>query len=222
MAADQEDLTRVHTMHDLGALLGEAGHDAEAREVFEKVIEQAPGLGYSFLALSSTVQIGFIELHQRRFEEARRHFASALDQAREIGHYNTDIFARWGLGYAALGLGRRDEARATFDEALDVVLAAPQIAPHHFSLIASGIAHAAEPEQVRTAARLRGAITGLRANLGLHDDPRNIENERFFDRGLIVLLGEEAWALAQAEGADMTLEETFELARSLVGRSPAE
>ena len=108
-----------------------------------------------------------------------------------------------------------------FAEAFDLVFAAPQTVPTHFLLIASGVAHAASPDRISAATRLRGAINTSRETLGLHDDPRNIENERFFDRSLMDALGEKAWAKEQALGAAMTYDEMVELARSLVERSAA-
>ncbi len=217
MAARLDDQTRLSTIHDLGALLGEAGQGDEAREVFQQTIELGRGLGDTFIEISVLIQVGFIDLHERRFDEAQGRFSSALDQNRQIGHYGADTLGRWGLGYALLGVGQRRQAASTFAHALDFVLGAPQPVQGHLGVIASGIAHTAEPEDAGAAARLRGAIGTLRAQRGWHDDPRNLEIEQFFDQRLIEALGQEAWGQEREAGAAMSLDETIALARSLVG-----
>lgn len=217
MAASIDDQTRLSTIHDLGALLGEARQSDEAREVFQQAIELGRSLGDTFVGISVLIQVGFIDLHERRFEEARQRFSSALDQNRQIGHYGADSLGRWGLGYALLGLGQRHQASSTFAQALDVVLGAPQPAQGHLGVIASGIAHTAEREDAGAAARLRGAIGTLRARRGWHEDPRNLEIELVFDQRLIEALGQEAWDQERAAGAAMSLEETIAVARSLAG-----
>ena len=222
LAATLDDDTRYLTLHDLGSLLGEALRGAEAREIFEETMVLAHTLGGGFYVISVLIQIGFIDLHERRFEEARIGFASALDQNRKVGHYGADWLGRWGLGYALLGLGQRHAAQRTFAEALEFVLSRPQVIPNHLAIIASGVAHTTAPENLRAAARLRGAITALRARRSWHDDPRNLDVELFFDRALIAALDEKACTQEQATGAALSLEETIALARSLAGHGAGE
>jgi predicted ATPase len=215
VAESLDDRTRLAALHDLAALLGEARQAEEARAFFQQTMELARKLGDTFAAISTLIQVGFIDLDEQRFDEARTRFASALDENLEVGHYGADVWGRWGLGYALLRLGQRREARTTFAEALDLVLAAPQSITAHVGLSVSGVAHAAEPENARTAARLRGAVSSLRAQRGWHEDPRIIDQDRIFDQLLIATLGEEAWAQEQAAGAAMTFDEATQLARSL-------
>jgi tetratricopeptide (TPR) repeat protein len=209
--------TRIDTMHDLGALLGEAGHADEARKVFQQTMELARANDDSFLAISVLIQLGFIEIHEHRFDEARRLYAAAIERNREVGHYGGDMYGRWGLGYALLGLGQRRAAQETFVEGLNLVLAAPQTVLLHFGFIASGVAHAAEPDDARAAARLRGAVNSLLARRQSDEDPRHSDNDQFFDQTLIAAIGEEAWAQEQAAGAEMSLDEAIQLARSIAG-----
>jgi predicted ATPase len=215
LAADLDYNTRSSGMHDLAALLGEAGRGDEAREVFQQTMQLAREHGDTAMAISILVQTGFIDLHEHRFDEARAHFSSALSENAEVHHHGANVYGRWGLGYALLGLGQRSDAGASLADGLDLVLGAPQTVQSHLELIASGVAHAAEPADARPAARLRGAIASMRERRGHHDDPRNVDIERFFDQSLIDALGEEAWAHEQAAAADMAREEMIQLARSL-------
>lgn len=216
-----EDLERRTTMlHDLGALLGEAGLGDEARRVFEQTMELAPRVNDPFLAPSVLIQIGFIDLYEHQFSDAQIRFAEGIEQNRKIGHHGADVLGRWGLGYAQLGLGQRADAHATLSEAIQRVLAVPRPIPMYLLLIASGIAHSAEPEDARAAARLRGAIIGLREREKHEDDPRNVETERFFDQPLIAALGAPKWNAEIAAAATMTLDETVQLAKTL-GNAPS-
>jgi hypothetical protein len=72
-----------------------------------------------------------------------------------------------------------------------------------------------DPDQACAAGRLRGAISNLRAQRHEHDDPRNADDEPFFDQSLIATIGEQAWEQEQTAAADMSLDETIQLARSL-------
>ena len=71
--------------------------------------------------------------------------------------------------------GVRGALQTTFAEAVEFVLSRPQVIPNHLAIIASGVAHTTAPENLRAAARLRGAITALRTRRTWHDDPRNLD-----------------------------------------------
>ena len=215
LAESLDGQTRIHTMHDFGALLGEARQADEARAVFKQTLELAKSRGDAFWAISTLLQLGFIDNDERRFRDAQTVYETALDQNRAIGTYSMDVWGRWGLGYALLGLGQSPDASAVFAEALEIVLAVPQTVQSHFELVASGIAHTASPDDAPAAARLRGATNNLRAERGWNEDPRNLSQEHFFDQPLIAALGQEAWEQEQAAGATMTLDETIALARTL-------
>src|SRR4029453_9806511 len=86
----------------------------------------------------------------------------------------------------------------------------------------SGIALAADPAAADRAARLRGAVAQLSSDADVvmnaysrADD----ELERHFERHLVVVLGEEAWAQETTAGSTMTLEQAITLAQSLAGDS---
>ena len=215
LAETLDDETRLITMHDLAALLGEAGQAAEARTVFKQTLQLAEGRGDAFLAISIPLQLGFIDLNERQFNDAQTQFETALARNRAIGHYSADVYGRWGLGYALLGLGQRSGASAAFADALEIVLAAPQTVQSHFEIVASGIAHTASRDDAPVATRLRGAINSLRGELDWSDDPRNRAQDQLFDQPLIAALGQEAWEQEQAAGATLTLDEAIALARTL-------
>jgi hypothetical protein len=79
---------------------------------------------------------------------------------------------------------------------------------------------AAEPADVRAAARLAGAVAAIRQNAGLMEPPTELELRRRFEQPLIDALGEDEWAREQAAGAALTLEEAIELARTLAATTP--
>ena len=215
LAETLDGQTRLETMHDLGALLGEARQAEEARAVLKQTLELAKSHGDAFMTISTLIQLGFIDNDEHRFKDAQTQYETALDQNRAIGHYTVDVWGRWGLGYALLGLGQRPNASAVFAEALEIVLAAPQNVQGHFELVASGLAHSASRDDAPVAARLRGATNSLRAERDWNEDPRNLSQEHFFDQPLIAALGQEAWEHEQTAGATMTLDETIALARTL-------
>jgi hypothetical protein len=193
----------------------------EARSAFSQLAEIATRNGDRFLAISVLIQISFIDLDERRFEDARARCVSALDQNATLDHYGGNVWGRWGLGNALLGLGQSHEARIAFAEALDLVLSVTPASPNHFAMIASGIAHTAQVENLEAAARIRGAVEALLIRHGLHDDPRNTDLEHFFDRSLIETLGKETWTREHEAGTALTLEDAIDLTRSLAAAPAA-
>ena len=71
-----------------------------------------------------------------------------------------------------------------------------------------------------SAARLIGAVTALREGARLTAWPGELELRSHFELPLIDALGEDEWALEQAAGATLTLEEAIELARALAAAPP--
>jgi hypothetical protein len=84
----------------------------------------------------------------------------------------------------------------------------------------SWIALATEPGELRSAARLVGAVDAVRQNARITGWPGELELRRRFERPLIDALGEDDWAREQAVGATLTLEEAIELARTLAATQP--
>jgi hypothetical protein len=82
-------------------------------------------------------------------------------------------------------------------------------------------AEAVEPVDFRQGARLLGAIAELRQDAGgvrRTTWQENVALERRFEEPLVDILGRETYSLAVATGAGMSIEETIELARRLVGQ----
>jgi predicted ATPase len=82
------------------------------------------------------------------------------------------------------------------------------------------LALAAEPGDVRSAARILGAVAAVRESARLTGWPGELELRRRFEPPLIDALGEDEWAREQAAGAMLTLEEAIELARTLAATQP--
>jgi predicted ATPase len=215
-AATLDEPTRLHALHDLGCLLAETGRNDEARAAFRQAVDEARSAGFAFVETFSILNLAKIDLVEHEYESARTAFASVLEQYGETDHYTVGTFAYWGLGVALLGLGQPRGARAAFAEMLDLVLAAAQTHALVLALAAAGIALAGDPTELEKAARLRGAVEMLRRDVESSVSPHDVELEDRFGQPLIEALGEEGYAREQAIGAGMTLDETIELARSLV------
>jgi hypothetical protein len=83
-----------------------------------------------------------------------------------------------------------------------------------------GIALATEPADVRSAARLAGAVAAVQQHVRLTESPTGRELRRRFEQSLIEVLGEDEWEREQAAGAGLTLEQAIELARTLAAPAP--
>ena len=165
--------------------------------------------------LDTAALLAQFDLDAHEYEAARTGLSSALESARRLHHYPLETEILRDLGHALLGLERRSEAQATFANLLDI--ATEQEAKPSIPLFAAlaGIALAANPADMRQAARLRGAVDSQRRTAKHANAPRSEQLERHFEQPLIATLGEETWAQEQAVGATMTLEKAITLARSL-------
>jgi predicted ATPase len=215
-AAALDEPTRLHAVHDLGCVLAEAGHNEDARTAFRRAAGEARTVGLSFVETFSLLNLGKVDLVEYEYESARTAFRSVLDQYEELNEYTVGTFAWWGLGVASLGLDRPQEARAAFVEMFDLFLATDHTDRLCLALAASGIALTAAPTDLAEAARLRGAVATLRQSVASSVSPQDDELERRFEPSLIDGLGGETYATEHANGAAMSLEETIQLARSLV------
>jgi hypothetical protein len=117
-----------------------------------------------------------------------------------------------------LGLGKRAEARTALTSSLEI-LATDPTPGLELTTTLQWLALAAEPGDVRSAARLLGAVAAVRESARLTGWPGDLELRRRFEQPLIDALGEDDWAREQAAGATFTLEEAIELARTLAAPS---
>ena len=83
------------------------------------------------------------------------------------------------------------------------------------------IALAAEPSDARSAARLAGAVDGVRQKARLAKWPVEVELRPRFEQPFIEALGESEWARERTAGTSLTLEEAIDLARTLGTRLEA-
>jgi predicted ATPase/predicted negative regulator of RcsB-dependent stress response len=210
-AADDE-WVRSAAMGDLASFQMEAGRDEEARRLLH---EASRGLQATKDEANQAIQrifLAYLELYVRDFEAAYVAAASVLEKVRAIGDDYRVIVARNALGFAALGLGRRSEAREAFAESLDLVLAADRTEGALTEALA-GIALAADTADVRSAARLQGAVNTM--DEASMRSPRFLELERFLAQPLIDALGPDEYANEQALGAGMDTDDAIDLARTL-------
>jgi predicted ATPase len=212
--ASLDEQARLRALLDLGGFQMAAGRREEAREALRAVIDGARAIGYATLEVDGATALAEMDLRTRDFASAYRGFHSALARKRGIDP-TTPERGLLGLGWAALGVDRRREARVAFGEVIELLVDSSRTSHYVFALVIAGMAFAAEAKDARPAARLRGASVRLH-EVGEFTPPAgDLDLVSFFERRLIDMLGAEALAEEQAEGAAMSLDEAIELARSL-------
>ena len=218
-AKGTDALRHVSTLGDLGETLVQAGMHAEARAVMVEAVEEARRHGLEANVTWGLAQLGILDLVEGDYESACGALTAAHMNARSVGIYSFETEVLFGLGYAQLGLGMRREARSTFSEFLGLASESGRAIHPEVALAISGLALSLEPADFRVGAHLRGAIAAHRVAHGLKSwmSGRNDELESRFEQPLIDELGQKAYEKERATGAAMSLEETIELARSLVG-----
>jgi predicted ATPase len=209
-----DDQQRPGFRVDVAVAFAEAGSREEARATFGQASNEARRLGNPFLIALADGNVGWLDVHEQRYEAAAAGFRSALEVVRSLGHAAWEADGLRGLGIALLGLGERAEARAALKSSLEILAADPTPGVELTATIL-WIALAAEPDDVRSAARLLGAVDAVRQNARLTARQIELDLRRRFEQRLIDTLGEEGWAREQAAGATLTLEEAIELARTL-------
>jgi predicted ATPase/class 3 adenylate cyclase len=214
VAAAVDERCVALALHDLGVFLIGAGRSSEARGVLQQAAESARAVGYVDLVLDAIANIAELDLYAHDFESAYRAYSSTYP-----GSPSSGIGISKGL--AALGLDRREEARRLLAEALDWQLDAAMTSHHDFARTLNGIALAANPGDARRAARLHGATAAVRARSEYILKPEDDALERHFARPLIDALGPQTWEEEHAAGANLTLDETIALARSLADYADA-
>jgi predicted ATPase len=217
---DLDEWQRPGFRLDLGTVFEQAGLRAEARAMYAQVSDEARLFGDPLLVAIADGNACGLDLLEQRYEAAEAGLRSVCEVARRSGHAGFEANAYRGLGLALLGLGRRADARAAFMSSLEVLVTDDPTPGFELTATLRWIALAAETTDVRSAARLAGAVAAVRQNARLMEPPTEFELRRRFEQPLIDALGEDEWAREQAAGATLTLEEAIELARTLAGPPP--
>jgi predicted ATPase/class 3 adenylate cyclase len=215
-----DDRRRVMTRMDVAVVFMDAGLREEARTMFMEASDEARRLGDALLVNLVEHNACWLDLLERRYDAAEKMLRSVLAVERRHGRADWEADTVRGLGFALLGLGRRAEARAALMSSLEILAADPS-PTLDLTATLRGIALATEPADVRSAARLAGAVAAVQQNVRLTESPTGRELRRRFEQSLIEALGEDEWEREQAAGAGLTLEEAIELARTLATRPEA-
>jgi predicted ATPase len=210
-AADDEWL-RSAALGDLASLHMEAGHDEEARRMFQEASKGLQATHDEANEAITRMGLAALELYARDFEAAYVVAASVLEKVRAIGDLFRSIGAHVMLGFAALGLGRRSEAREAFAESLHLLLTSDTRSDSLPETL-TGIALAADTADARLAAQLQGAVNKL--DEPSTRTPRFRELERYLAQPLVDALGADEYANEQALGAGMLPDQAIDLARRL-------
>ena len=204
---------------DIATVFAEAGSRQEARTMYTEVSDEARRRGDPLLASVADVGASLLDLLEQRYDAAEAGFRSAHEAVRSLAYPTFEAHTLRSLGLALLGLGRRAEARTALMSALEIFAAAPS-PDIELTATLQDVALAAEAGDVRSAARLVGAVDAVRQHARLTAPSTELELRRRFEQPLIDALGEDDWAREQAAGATLTLEEAIELARSLAATTP--
>ncbi|MEX2182894.1 MAG: hypothetical protein WEC14_00455, partial [Chloroflexota bacterium] len=209
-----DDQLRPAFRIDVAVVFAEAGSREEARATFGQASNEARRLGNPFLIALADGNVGWLDVHEGRYEAATAGFRSSLELVRSLGHAAWEADGLRGLGIALLGLGDRADARAALTSSFEILAADPTPGVELTATIL-WIALAVEPDDARSAARLLGAVDTARQNGRLTARQIELELRWRFEPPLIDALGEEEWAREHAAGATLTLAEAIELARAL-------
>jgi predicted ATPase len=209
-----EERDRAGFRLDVAGVLQDAGLSEEARMTYIQVSDEARRLGDPRITAIAQGSAYELDLLEGRYDVAEEGSRAVLEAVRALGIARFEAYALNGLGLALLGLGRRAEARTALASSLEI-LSADSTPTIELTAGLQWIALAAEPRDMRSAARLVGAADVVRQNARLTARQTYLELHRRFAQPLIDALGEDEWTREQAEGASLTLEEAIELARTL-------
>jgi tetratricopeptide (TPR) repeat protein len=204
---------------DVALVFVEAGLTAEARTIYTQVSDQVDRAGDPLAGAHVDSSAAWLDLLEQRYQAAEAAFRSSLGVARSLGYAAWEADDARGLGLAVLGLGRRAEARTALMSALEILSIDPS--PNlELAATLQYTALAADPRDLRSAARVLAAVAAVRRSARLIEPPSELELRRRFEQPMIDELGEDEWAREQAAGARLTLEEAIELARTLAAAPP--
>ena len=214
-----EEWRRLGFRVDAACVFRDAGLREEARTMFAQLSEEARRVGNPLIMGLADGNASWLDMLEQRYETAEAGFRSVLELNRRLGHASWEQDALLGLGLAQLGLGRRAEARKAMASAL-AILATDPTPNSELTGALYWVALATEPGDVRSAARLAGAVDAVRHNARLTAQRTELDLRRRFEQPLIDALGEVEWAREQTAGSTLTIEEAIELARVLAATSP--
>jgi tetratricopeptide (TPR) repeat protein len=209
-----DDRRRIITRMDVASVFRDAGLREEARTMYAQVSDEARRRGDLPVIAVANSNACWLDLLEQRYDAAAAGFRPFVDIARGLGNAPWEADGLRGLGVAMLGLGKRAEARTALTSSLDL-LASDPTPGRELTATLLWIALATEAGDVRSAARLAGAIAAIRSNARLTGWFGEVELRRPFEQPLIDALGEDDWAREQAAGATLTLEEVIALALRL-------
>ena len=209
-----DDEKRPSFRVDVASVFLYAGLRAEARTIYMEVSGEARRVGDPFLTALVDANVCWLDVLEQRYEAGEAGFRRVLESLRDLGHARWEAASLRGLGLALLALRRRSEARTAFASSL-AILAADSTPDRDLTANLQWIALATEPADLRSAARIAGAVAAVRQSARLTAPPDELELRRRFEQPLIDALGVDEWEREQAAGARLTLEQAIELARTL-------
>ena len=199
----------------LASVYVEAGRDDQARDAFREARVAFRAAGDEANDMACAIGLAELELYVGDLEAAD----AAVEPAVEWTSRTGDRYRRGGalsvLGFVELGRGRPMQAMGAFAEALELVLAAERTGSHIFTNLLTGIAFASRPGSAQLGVRLLGAAAKLNDDRGYVASPRERELERPHRQLLIDTVGDDVVPHEQLLGAEMSLDETIALARTL-------
>ena len=199
----------AHSIDLSGRAAAFQGDYAAARPRLEAALEMFREVGDRAGIAESTGVMGMAALGEGDYPAARLSFEEARKIMRSLGDRRGIGKMTTPLGDAVLNQGDRHAARSLYEEALEDIK--DQRDKWWIAWCLEGIAGADQDEPGR-AARLLGAATALREEIGA---PRPPAFRSYHERNLTAVqdrLGHEAFERASAEGGRMTLEEAIEYA----------
>jgi tetratricopeptide (TPR) repeat protein len=191
----------------LGRTANAVGEHEEARKLLEESLAIGRELGSQWLVAFALWLLGRAAYGQQRHELASSHFEESLGAARTLGSRRLIAASLVNLGYIALDQGDPAAARSLGREGLEA--AASQSPAIVIGLELMACIAVAEGEPV-AAARLLGAVEAAGEQPERDRTPREREIR---DRALAAAraaAGDEAFAVAWAEGRAMALEVAIE------------
>ncbi len=190
----------------LGAVAHAQGDHGTARALLEESVAIFRQLGDKFHIAMALGDLGWVARHQGEYGEARALDEESLAIARELGNKLGTAHSLYELGMVAHAQADFGTARAHLEERLAICRELSHrhgVVENLEGLAAVAIAQA----QPARAARLFGAAEGLREAMGAPLPPADrAEHERSV-AAVRAALGEDAFAVAWAEGRAMSLEQ---------------
>lgn len=199
------------TLNNLGILAEVLGNYTTARALLEESLAIHRELGPRYAEASNLAELGNVALYEGDYRTARAFYEESLTIRREVGDRWGVAISIHGLGLAAFHQGDYPAARAFYVESLTML----QSMEDHWGIaraLGTIATLARHEEHYERAARLWGAASALRENIGAAVAP-NLRDE--LEREIAAtreVLGEAEFVAAWEEGRAMVLESAIEYA----------